>query len=139
MTIAASSSSPSRWLSDGPRSPAGAVRPAAGLGDITTGLAAPLVARKVARGTSRRAALWLNAFGLTDLIVALTLGALTGYQLIDVAPSAAAITELPLALVPTAAVPLLIALHITSLRTLAKIPHPALGDAVPGMAPVRPA
>jgi hypothetical protein len=111
----------------------------AGLGDIATGLATPLVARKVARGTGRRAALWLNAFGLTDLILALTLGALTGYQLIDVAPSAAAITELPLALIPTAVVPLLLALHITSLRTLAKIPHPALGDAVPRMAPVHPA
>lgn len=49
----------------------------AGLGDIATGLATPLVAREVAHGGGRRAALWLNAFGFIDLIVALTLGALT--------------------------------------------------------------
>ena len=47
----------------------------AGLGDIATGLAAPLVARRLAQGTGRRAALWLNVFGMTDLAVALTLGA----------------------------------------------------------------
>jgi len=108
----------------------------AGLGDIATGLATPLVLRKVARGTGRRAALWLNAFGVTDLTVALTLGALTAYQLVDVTPSAAAISELPLALVPTAVVPLLLTLHITSLRALAKTPHPAPGGAVRDMAPV---
>jgi hypothetical protein len=73
----------------------------AGLGDIVTGIAAPLVARRLARGTGRRAALWLNAFGITDLVVALTLGALTAYQLINLHPSAAALSELPLALVPT--------------------------------------
>jgi hypothetical protein len=92
----------------------------AGLGDIATGIATPLVARKLAQGKGRRAALWLNVFGLTDLIVALTLGALTGYQLINVTPSAAPISELPLALVPTAAVPLLFALHITSVSALAR-------------------
>ena len=51
---------------------------------------------------------------MTDLVVALTLGALTGFQLINVTPSGAPISELPLALIPTAAVPLLFALHITS-------------------------
>ena len=90
----------------------------AGLGDITAGLAAPFVARSLARGTGRRAALWFNAFGMTDLISALTLGALTGYQLVNVSPSGAAISELPLALIPTAAVPLLFALHITSVPAL---------------------
>jgi hypothetical protein len=47
----------------------------AGLGDIAAGIAAPLVARRLAQGTGRRAALWFNAFGMTDLAVALTLGA----------------------------------------------------------------
>jgi hypothetical protein len=89
----------------------------AGLGDIATGIAAPLVARRLAQGTGRRAALWFNAFGLTDLVVALTLGALTGYQLLNVTPSSAPISELPLALIPTATVPLLLALHITSMIT----------------------
>jgi hypothetical protein len=90
----------------------------AGLGDIAAGIAAPLVARRLAQGTGRRAALWFTAFGMTDLVNALTLGALTGFQLINVSPSAAAISELPLALIPTAAVPLLLALHITSVSAL---------------------
>ena len=92
----------------------------AGLGDITAGIAAPLIARRLAQGAGRRAALWFNAFGLTDLAVALTLGALTGFQLINVTPSSAPITELPLALIPTATVPLFVALHITSVSALRK-------------------
>ena len=102
----------------------------AGLGDIATGIAAPLVALRLAQGTGRRAALWLNAFGMTDLVVALTLGAVTAYQLIHVAPSGAPISELPLALVPTVGVPLLLALHITSVRALVRVrraPLPAAG------------
>jgi hypothetical protein len=95
----------------------------AGLGDITTGLAAPLVARRLARGTGRRAAVRLTAFGLTDLTLALTLGALTAFVL-AITPSGAPITELPLALIPTAVVPLLIALHITFLQALARAPRP---------------
>jgi len=96
----------------------------AGLGDIATGIAAPLVARKLAHGTGRRAARWLNVFGLTDLIVAMTLGTLVGFQLVNVTPSGALIPALPLALIPTVEVPLLIALHITSLSALAKAPRP---------------
>ena len=91
----------------------------AGLGDVAAGVAAPLIARRLARGGGRRAGLWFNAFGMTDLVVALTLGALTGFQLINVTPSGAPISELPLALIPTAAVPLLFALHITSVSALA--------------------
>jgi hypothetical protein len=97
----------------------------AGLGDIATGIAAPLVARRLSQGTGRRAALWFNAFGLTDLLAALALGALTGYNLLHVTPSSAAIGELPLALIPTVAVPLLFALHITSLSTLIRAQRPA--------------
>ncbi len=102
----------------------------AGLGDIAAGIAAPLVARRLAQGTGRRAALWHNAFGMTDLAVALTLGALTGYQLLHVTPSAAPIFELPLALIPTAGVPLLLALHLRSVSALARAPRaprPATG------------
>ncbi|HTZ30800.1 MAG TPA: hypothetical protein VMC83_42825 [Streptosporangiaceae bacterium] len=98
----------------------------AGLGDIATGIAAPLAARNIAHGTGRRAGLWLNAFGFTDLVNALTLGALTGFQLVHVSPAATAILEFPLALIPTAAVPLLLALHITNLRTLARAPRTAI-------------
>ncbi len=100
----------------------------AGLGDIAAGIAAPLVARRLAQGTGRRVALWFTAFGLADLVNALTLGALTGFALVHVTPSAAAISSLPLALIPTAAVPLLIALHIMSvsaLRRARRAPRPA--------------
>ena len=100
----------------------------AGLGDIAAGIAAPLVARRLAQGTGRRAALWFNAFGMTDLVVALTLGAVTAYQLIHVTPSGAPISELPIAVVPTVGVPLLFAVHITSVSALARArraPRPA--------------
>jgi hypothetical protein len=114
----------------------------AGLGDIAAGIAAgiaaPLAALKLAQGTGRRAALWFNAFGITDLMVAGTLGALTGYQLLNVTPSAAPISELPLALVPTVTVPLLLALHVTSIITLARAPRPAqsaAGPLIPGVTP----
>ena len=110
----------------------------AGLGDIAAGIAAPLVARRLARGTGRRAALWFNTFGMTDLVVALTLGALTGFGLLNVTPSSAPITELPLALVPTAGVPLLFALHITSVSALARAsrtPLPATGPLISGATP----
>ena len=102
----------------------------AGLGDLAAGIAAPLVAHRLAQGAGRRTALWFNAFGMTDLVVALTLGAVTAYQLIHVAPSGAPISELPLALVPTVGVPLLLALHITSVRALVRVrraPLPATG------------
>ena len=63
---------------------------------------------------------------MTDLISALTLGALTGYALVSVTPSGAPISELPLALIPTAAVPLLFALHITSVPGLRRAPRARL-------------
>lgn len=87
----------------------------AGLGDIAVGIAAPFVARKLAQGTGRGAALRFNGLGITDLVTALVLGGLTGFQLINVTPSGQAISDLPLVLVPTAAVPLLFVLHIVSL------------------------
>jgi len=92
----------------------------AGLGDVVAGIAAPLAARGLARGARHRAGLWFTAFGMTDLVTALILGAVTAYQLIDVTPSGAPISELPLALVPTVGVPLLLALHITSVSALAR-------------------
>jgi len=98
----------------------------AGLGDIAAGIAAPLVARRFAQDTGRRAVLWFNALGMTDLVVALTLGALTGFQLLNVTPSSAPITELPLALIPTATVPLFFALHITAVAATARAPRTSL-------------
>jgi hypothetical protein len=98
----------------------------AGLGDVIAAVAEPLVARRLARGTGtgtgtgRRAALLFNAWGMTDLVLALILGFLTGFQVLHTTPSGAAISSLPLALVPTAGVPLLLTLHIASVRRLAR-------------------
>jgi hypothetical protein len=110
----------------------------AGLGDIAAGIAAPLVALRLAQGTGRRAAVWFNVYGLTDLAVGITLGALTSYGLLHVTPSSAPISQLPLALVIAADVPLMIALHITCLVTLARVPRPApstAGPLIPGATP----
>lgn len=93
----------------------------AGLGDIAVGISAPFVARKLAGGDGRRRAVWFNALGIVDLVVAMSLGALTGFDLIHVTPAADAIGEFPLALIPTATVPLLLTLHITSLRQLGRV------------------
>jgi len=103
----------------------------AGLGDITTGIVATVLLLRPGHGPSRRSARWLNAFGLTDLVVALTLGALTAYQLVHVTPVGSAISTLPLALVPTAEVPLLIALHLTSVSALRRASRKPLRSAAP--------
>jgi hypothetical protein len=97
--------------------PAAFAWPAA-VGDMATGLAAPLVAWQLARGGGRRLAVWFNLFGLADLINALTLGFLIGLGLFAVEPGTRALAVLPLALVPTLAVPVAITLHVVSLRRL---------------------
>jgi hypothetical protein len=103
----------------------------AGLGDIAAGIAAPLVVRRLAEGTGRRAAVWFNVYGLTDMAVGTTLGALISFGLLHVTPSTAPISQLPLALVIAADVPLMIALHITSLAALARAARPASSAAGP--------
>jgi len=65
------------------------------------------------------------------LVVALILGALTGFQLLNVTPSSAPITELPLALIPTATVPLFFALHITAVSALVRASRTSLPATVP--------
>lgn len=105
----------------------------AGLGDLAVGLSAPWVARGLARGTGRLRAVWFNVMGIVDLVVALTLGFLSGLgpDRLHVTPSSAPVALLPLALIPTTAVPLAVALHIISLSRLRHAPrtvarsHPA--------------
>ena len=111
----------------------------AGLGDIAAGIAAPLVALRLAQGTGRRAAFWFSVYGLTDLAIGLTLGALTGYGLLHVTPSTAPIGELPLALVTAADVPLMIALHVMCLVALARAARPAPSPASPFISGATPA
>lgn len=87
----------------------------AGLGDIAVGLSAPMITR----GAGHRRAVWFNVLGTVDLVVALGLGAVTAFQFIPgVAPNDA-IAEFPLALIPTVAVPVLLAAHVVSLIKLA--------------------
>jgi len=99
----------------------------AGLGDIAAGLAAPFVARRLARGTGHTRAMWFNLFGIVDLVVALSVGFLAGlgpWRPLDVTPTTEPLSLLPLALVPTVAVPLAIALHIVSMRQLRTAARP---------------
>jgi hypothetical protein len=89
----------------------------AGLGDIAIGVAAPFVARRLARDTGRAGAVRFNVLGILDLIVAGSLGFLL-FRLVEVTPYTAPLFLLPLALIPTVAVPLAVALHVVSLRRL---------------------
>jgi len=95
----------------------------AGLGDLAVGIAAPFVARRLRRGVAGRGAVWFNVLGIVDLVVAVATGFLTSEGPAQVLPawptsSSAAIALLPLALIPTTAVPLAAALHLVSLRKL---------------------
>lgn len=93
----------------------------AGLGDIGIGIAALFIVRSAARRTSRKALVWFNLLGIVDLVVAVGIGALAGpgpVQLMHPSPSTAAVTQLPLLLIPAAAVPLAAALHLVSLTRL---------------------
>lgn len=97
------------------RIPAAFAMPA-GIGDVVTGLVAPFALR------SGRV-LWLNIVGLLDLVVALTMGFLTGVgqgQVLTVSPSSEPVGLLPLVLIPLTAVPLAIALHVVSMVALAR-------------------
>jgi hypothetical protein len=64
-----------------------------------------------------------NVFGILDLVVAGILGFLL-FRLVEVTPSTAPLFVLPLALIPTVAVPLAITLHIVSLRRLSTATKP---------------
>jgi hypothetical protein len=95
----------------------------AGLGDIAVGLAAPIIARRLARG-DRRGAMRFHLLGILDLIVALAIGFLAGlgpFRPFQITPTTEPLGLLPLVLIPTAAVPLVIALHIVSLRRLREL------------------
>jgi hypothetical protein len=109
----------------------------AGLGDIAAGLAAPLVARRLAQGTGRARAVWFHLFGILDLVVALSIGFLAGlgpWRPLEVTPSTEALSLLPLVLVPTTAVPLAIALHLVALRRLRAVAQPTKDQRGPVLA-----
>src|SRR5580704_240975 len=88
----------------------------AGTGDVATGIVAVVVAAQLARnavGAHRATYAWC-LFGIADLIVAVTMGALTSpgrpHLLAFDAPNLL-ITSYPLVMIPTFAVPLALMLH----------------------------
>ncbi len=96
--------------------------PAGGF-DVLVGILAPFVATAYARSPERaalRVRSW-NLLGITDLVVAVTLGFLTSPSPLQLAafdrPNVL-IGMFPLVLIPVFAVPLSILLHIASLRKL---------------------
>ena len=88
----------------------------AGIGDVATGLLAVVVAARLARNASGvlSAAYAWCLFGIADLVVAVTMGALTSpgrpHLLAFDAPNLL-ITSYPLVMIPTFAVPLALMLH----------------------------
>lgn len=95
----------------------------AGLGDVATGLAAPLVGiafMRSPRGQAGRLRAW-NWFGIADLVVAVATGFLTSpsrFQLLSLDKPNELITAFPLVLIPVFLVPLAILLHLASLWKL---------------------
>ena len=95
----------------------------AGLGDVLTGVFAVPAAIAVATGTvqSRRAAMLWNIFGLTDFVVAITMGMITSpgplQLIVPTVPSIGA-GIYPGVLTPAFVVPSSILLHALSLRQL---------------------
>jgi hypothetical protein len=83
----------------------------AGLGDIAIGATAPWAAIKLANFGRRRAFMFWQIVGITDLVTAITLGTTAGLISPHEVPTAL-MTVLPMSLIPTFAVPLLVVLHI---------------------------
>lgn len=82
----------------------------AGYGDIFIGITAPLVALKLAEPRWRGAFILWQILGITDLVVAVSLGT-TARLLSPGAPTMLPLTVLPLSLVPTFLVPLFAIIH----------------------------
>lgn len=100
--------------------PAGFALPA-GLGDLFVGATAPLVARFVVPRlpASRRLYAAWTAFGILDLVVAVSSGVLhspTPIGLLAGPVSTAAMGTLPLSIIPTFLVPLALVLHLSALQ-----------------------
>ncbi|MCX4092541.1 hypothetical protein [Nocardia sp. alder85J] len=90
----------------------------AALGDITIGLSATRVIRRLRAGDGDRSALWLNIFGIADFVYAFAVAILAApgpTRALHLTPSTEHVSLLPLVLVPTAAVPVLFTLHVLSL------------------------
>jgi hypothetical protein len=88
----------------------------AGIGDVATGIAAIVVAARLARNAigARRATYAWCLFGIADLVVAIAIGAMTSpgrAHLVALDAPNLLMTAYPLVMVPTFAVPLALMLH----------------------------
>jgi len=83
----------------------------AGWGDIAIGATAPLAAIRLANPQWRKSFILWQVLGVTDLVMAVALGATAGLLDPHGIPTAP-MTVLPLSLIPTFAVPLLLIFHI---------------------------
>lgn len=95
----------------------------AGTGDVITGLMALPTAALLASGRpgSTRAAFFWNAFGIADLLIAITLGALTTpgpFQQLALDHPNLTTGTYPAAIIPAFSVPTSLVLHALSLRQL---------------------
>lgn len=105
----------------------------AGIGDIITGVLAPIVAYRYGRRPSQNHALAIgwNVFGLADLGVAIGTAFLTSpspLQLLSFDAPNRLIGAFPLALLPLYLVPIAIVLHFVSLRQISAAESVALRD-----------
>jgi hypothetical protein len=83
----------------------------AGYGDMFIGATATLAAWKLANPSHRQSFIFWQALGITDLVLAVSLGTTAGL-ISPHSTSMAAMTLLPLSLIPTFLVPLFLILHI---------------------------
>jgi hypothetical protein len=111
----------------------------AGLGDIAIGVTAPFVAMALLRRSgfarSRFFVVW-NLLGILDLVVAVSMGALSAGFLPGLAGevTTAAMAQLPLVLIPAYLVPLFVMLHAAVLiqfRRHSAVADPAAASDVP--------
>ncbi len=105
----------------------------AGWGDITIGATAILVGAALATPNHRNSFIVWNLLGMADLVSAVTLGALAG--VIDPhGITTAAMTELPMSLIPTFGVPFFMMLHIICIAQALRWParrYAAIGQQLP--------
>ncbi|HET7748899.1 MAG TPA: hypothetical protein VFK81_05930 [Terriglobales bacterium] len=93
----------------------------AGWGDIAIGATAPLVALRLANPKHRTGFILWQVLGMTDLVVAVTMGTMARV-IHPEGVATGAMTVLPLSLIPTFAVPLLLMLHMIAIAQARRWP-----------------
>jgi hypothetical protein len=108
----------------------------AGWGDIAIGVTAPLVAMKLTNSSQRTGFIVWQVLGVLDLVAAVSLGT-TARLISPEGIATSAMSELPLSLIPTFAVPLFLVLHlicIAQARRWEKLRHSHIGEQLPSSA-----